>query len=722
MPDYFCTVGFGLNEFAVLELEALPTVTVQKTLTGKVFFQSDRNAASLLALKTVERIFVNVIHDEVEPNLINSFDDWLTNKLCSKSSSLNESLFTWKEFAKRTSDDPIKFRINARLSGIFRKSSLFQRASSLAGNIFQQNSSLVKDLHEPDLDVFLHLNDNFLTVGLQLTKKPLSDRCYLDHIAVRSTVCVAMCMAVGLSSDDVLLDPMCGAATILVEAVKQFDCKAAVGVDCDLLQLKLARANLNTSLSNSQIELICGDSRIIFLKQQQFDVVLCDVPFGRKFGVPTEIHRLLTSVVNTIDAVLKPKGRIGILISENEHQGELSLIEMMENLKVPGGRRTPDRSVQSTHSSPASIAIALSEEQHRRQECEKVIQQLQTHISTLQQEHAVAKAALQRKDSLLMQAQQQWKTVESDWNQRLSLANEEKDHLTTTVARLEGQVQISIAEARKKTTELQAVVRQNDEILRNLREENANLKEKHEQSQYQLKEITIQLEDSKKEVKQNENKIDDLKRENHRLKSQIEDLKREKERSVVELELLQQRFEASQEQHENYSQVRIKEATKNAEEEANRRLQIWQNEVESKMSHLITTLEHQLGILKAKSLEESQAREARHQEEMKAMRAQCTTLLQQVKHQKKEHDELTRKMRQLAEAQWNTVNKITPSSGGRQTAPSIVASEISDATLLTSDSTNTNVLVIQDEFRKHGAQPSSKDSKERSEPTSRRTK
>lgn len=57
------------------------------------------------------------------------------------------------------------------------------------------------------------------------------------------------------------------------------------------------------------------------------------------------------------------------------------------------------------------------------------------------------------------------------------------------MARLEGQVQISIAEARKKTTELQAVVRQNDEVLRDLREENANLKEKHDQSQYQLKEV-----------------------------------------------------------------------------------------------------------------------------------------------------------------------------------------------------------------------------------------
>lgn len=57
------------------------------------------------------------------------------------------------------------------------------------------------------------------------------------------------------------------------------------------------------------------------------------------------------------------------------------------------------------------------------------------------------------------------------------------------MARLEGQVQISIAEARKKSTELQAVLRQNDEVLRNLREENTSLKEKHDQSQYQLQEV-----------------------------------------------------------------------------------------------------------------------------------------------------------------------------------------------------------------------------------------
>jgi hypothetical protein len=52
-------------------------------------------------------------------------------------------------------------------------------------------------------------------------------------------------------------------------------------------------------------------------------------------------------------------------------------------------------------------------------------------ISELKQENAVAKAGIQRKDSLLMQTQQQWKTLKIDWEQRLELVKDEKDRLNT---------------------------------------------------------------------------------------------------------------------------------------------------------------------------------------------------------------------------------------------------------------------------------------------------
>ncbi len=60
------------------------------------------------------------------------------------------------------------------------------------------------------------------------------------------------------------------------------------------------------------------------------------------------------------------------------------------------------------------------------------------------------------------------------------------------MARLEGQLHISTAEARKISAELQTVMRVNDErdeMLHRLQEENSTLKEKNEQNQSQLREV-----------------------------------------------------------------------------------------------------------------------------------------------------------------------------------------------------------------------------------------
>jgi len=60
------------------------------------------------------------------------------------------------------------------------------------------------------------------------------------------------------------------------------------------------------------------------------------------------------------------------------------------------------------------------------QEAEKFIQQLQAQVYELQQDKVIAEAAIQRKDSVLLQAQQQWKTFEVDWKRKLQQLEEEK--------------------------------------------------------------------------------------------------------------------------------------------------------------------------------------------------------------------------------------------------------------------------------------------------------
>lgn len=63
------------------------------------------------------------------------------------------------------------------------------------------------------------------------------------------------------------------------------------------------------------------------------------------------------------------------------------------------------------------------------------------------------------------------------------------------VARLEGQIQISVGEARKNTMEFQTAIRQSEQSLRNLQEENSRLKEKLEQSDCDLQRVCIEWND-----------------------------------------------------------------------------------------------------------------------------------------------------------------------------------------------------------------------------------
>lgn len=329
--SYFCTVGFGLDCFAVQELASI-NAEIEQILVGKVFFIKDCKQEELLLLKTVERLFVKVLHCEVPSSIpsITTLEDWLKSKFLTPSLDIGPIIDIWKVITSNyhNSDQPLSFRVNSRLSGRFKLSSNYRKISSCVSLLLiSLNPQLAVNLHEPQFEVFLHLNDCFLSVGLQITKKPLSDRSYLKHIAVRSTVCCALAIAVGLKKEDILLDPMCGAATILIEAVKQFNCATAFGIDCDPAQLKLALANLETSSTHNQINLILGDSRGSLLRNDSWcDVILCDVPFGRKFGRPNEIKQLLSDLVLNAEVVLKPAGRLGILISEQLRQTLIDLI------------------------------------------------------------------------------------------------------------------------------------------------------------------------------------------------------------------------------------------------------------------------------------------------------------------------------------------------------------------------------------------------------------
>ncbi|KAF5398525.1 hypothetical protein PHET_08073 [Paragonimus heterotremus] len=195
------------------------------------------------------------------------------------------------------------------------------------------------------LEVNLMLSTGTLFLGLPLSKAPLSKRDYTTHSGLRSTSAAAI---VRNSQGPLLLDPMCGKGILLCEAaiagigkrrklvadgvdntVESSLAPYLIGCDSCAEQLQQAHQNLVHLKSNSQLPtvlwdlVICSVERYPF-REKIFDQLVCDLPFGKKYGVYTQnfetfdessLRNLYDQCAVVIERSLSSDGRFNILVS-----------------------------------------------------------------------------------------------------------------------------------------------------------------------------------------------------------------------------------------------------------------------------------------------------------------------------------------------------------------------------------------------------------------------
>jgi tRNA G10 N-methylase Trm11 len=115
-----------------------------------------------------------------------------------------------------------------------------------------------------------------------------------------------------------VLDPMCGAGTILAESLalceqrRMRDVKY-VGGDIDPNAVFCSGQNLGRA---GGIELHRWDSTELPLQDASVDRVICNPPFGKQLEKPENIPELYDAAVAEWDRVLRPGGRAVLLVSE----------------------------------------------------------------------------------------------------------------------------------------------------------------------------------------------------------------------------------------------------------------------------------------------------------------------------------------------------------------------------------------------------------------------
>lgn len=226
-----------------------------------------------------------------------------------------EETNTIREADRGAGQNQPTFRVSCRCSGVIARQFNSQSLNRIIGTAIARELKWKANLRDPALEVNVYLSDDHSVIGIPLLRHPLASRNYLKHTGIRSTVAWALASLCKIQESSVILDPMCGVGTILLEAAQECMNSVFIGMDNKDDQLQKAEENVEAAGQEGRIILIQSSCMEIPLPPASVDGVVCDVPFGRKFSCSTDMATALPQILTEMERVLRPGGNLVLLLS-----------------------------------------------------------------------------------------------------------------------------------------------------------------------------------------------------------------------------------------------------------------------------------------------------------------------------------------------------------------------------------------------------------------------
>lgn len=307
---YFATLIAGLEEIVVDELRGrLADATLLGAARGKVFFSTKEPPGAAMELLTIENLFAysDQLCDlpQTEGGL-EVIEDWMAGLDLGPALRVHQRL--------HTRPGRPTFRITAQRSGDHHYNSLDIAAAAGAGVVRRYGWDV--DLEDYDYDVRVYVTDSMAVAGLRLSPEALHQRARVKHGAasLNATVAAAMCRLTRPEAGQVVVDPMCGAGTLLVERARLPGPELLIGGDLFVEPLEMAR--VNTRAADVDAGLIRWDARALPLARGSVDAILCNMPWGRRIGSHRVNRHLYPGFVRELARVLRPDGLAALLTQE----------------------------------------------------------------------------------------------------------------------------------------------------------------------------------------------------------------------------------------------------------------------------------------------------------------------------------------------------------------------------------------------------------------------
>ena len=316
LPACYAMVQTGLEAVASEEIEQELGGDIKRTGPGFVVFRLPGIDASILRLRTTEDMFLL---------------GWGTDELTYRAADLErirrwtahdvnwQNLLRIHHSIRPKPKGKPTFRLVTQMHGEHgyrRTDARTALAKGLAGKL---PASWRHAEENAAVEVWLTIDGATAVCGLRLSDRTMRHRTYKrEHLpaSLRPTVAAALVRLAEARPNDVVVDPMCGAGTILGEQLahgRQFARVKAVGGDLSAAALRVAEANLRRV---GQALLCRWDATRLPLPDRFADRIISNPPFGKQLGNPEEIRPLYRAMLRSYDRVLRPSGRAVLLVAD----------------------------------------------------------------------------------------------------------------------------------------------------------------------------------------------------------------------------------------------------------------------------------------------------------------------------------------------------------------------------------------------------------------------
>ncbi len=318
VPPCYALVQRGLEEVAADEVTRDLGGQVKRTAPGVVVFRVPEVGPDLLRLRTTEDVFLLA---------------WGTDKLTYRAEDLErirkwtahdanwEQLLRLHHAVRPKPKGRPTYHLVTQMSGEhgYRR---IDAAEALARGLGGKLPASWRPAQEnAAVEVWLTIHGATAVCGVRLSDRAMRHRTYKgEHrpASLRPTVAAAMVRLAGAAPGQLVLDPMCGAGTILAEQLERGrrmrpEAPRVLGGDIDPAALRAAAANLRRL---GPADLARWDAGRLPLPDASADRVVSNPPFGKQLSTPEEVGPLYRRVLPEYDRVLRPGGRAVLLVGE----------------------------------------------------------------------------------------------------------------------------------------------------------------------------------------------------------------------------------------------------------------------------------------------------------------------------------------------------------------------------------------------------------------------